>query len=464
MKNDILGLSLNLDYLKFKNIDTYDFSSDITLLDYDIVIIDMNFVNKEYSIKTDVINGKQRRFQGNILIEDDDSFKLKADLQRRKKQILDVLETGKTILIIPPDEFLYAIYTGQKEWSGTGKNRKATHMVAIENILDILPFELTIESKNVGEKIEIVENTPFTPLFEKNEIQYYYNAFLEIESDIVFPLAYARNTKKIIAANLKVGKGNLMIIPPVLDRDIYSQISDTKYRVIFNKFLHTLDEVHEDLKINISDYNLPSWSNKYNIFDEHKIIDSIDSIDQQIMELNEKKESQKSDLVKIQKYKLLLTASGEQLEKIVHQVMIELGFEAKDSETNRADGIFIYNDNPVVIEIKGVSKSAAEKHVAQLEKWVAEYFAKTNKHPKGILIANTFRNKDISERKERNFPTQMLAYAKKREHCLLTTTQLLCLYVECTNSPEIKDDLIDELLSTVGDYEKFKEYSEYIKN
>ena len=112
------------------------------------------------------------------------------------------------------------------------------------------------------------------------------------------------------------------------------------------------------------------------------------------------KEKQQKRLEAIQKYKLTLTSSGKELEKIVTQIFSELGFTIWESEHNRADGIFEYNNHKFVIEIKGVSKSAAEKHAAQLEKWVSEFIENNGTIPKAILVVNGFRKKELSKRTE----------------------------------------------------------------
>ncbi len=51
-------------------------------------------------------------------------------------------------------------------------------------------------------------------------------------------------------------------------------------------------------------------------------------------------------------------------------------------------------------------------------------------HPKGVLIVNAYREISPSERTEAPFPHQMLSYSHVRKHCLITTTQLLSIFLE----------------------------------
>ena len=49
----------------------------------------------------------------------------------------------------------------------------------------------------------------------------------------------------------------------------------------------------------------------------------------------------------------------------------------------------------------------------------------------------------------------MLSYSTRREQCLISTYQLLKLFIETKENPDKSDILISELLNTVGIYEKY---------
>ncbi|MCL1989285.1 MAG: hypothetical protein FWG67_00180 [Defluviitaleaceae bacterium] len=464
MKNRILGLGLNLGELDFRNIDVAEFDSGVALIDYDIIIIDMNSIARQYLLELDYYENIQE-FQGLKQVSENDSFRLVNDIKRRHKQISECLGYGKTIMVIPPDENQYSVHTGKREHSGTGRNRATTRIVESIKLTDIIPFKIKLDLKNFGEQIRIVKNTLFAPIFEKSVFSYSYNSFLEFEKlDNVLPLAYALATEKIVAVNIKISKGNLMVGPSLVDSDNYESLSTEKYRKVVNKFLNSLDDLHENLKANINDFHLPKWTEKYGILDEFKIRNVINSIDNQIEELQKARLKKLDELKEFEKYKLLLTATGEQLEKIVFKLLLDLGFEPKETEINRADGVFTFGNQDIVTEVKGVGKSATEKHVAQLEKWNSEFLETNGREAKGLLIINTFREKDISDRAiADDFPNQILPYAQKRDQCLLTTTQLLCLYIESIKNPDNKNLLITELLNTVGVYDKFRDYESYLE-
>ena len=115
------------------------------------------------------------------------------------------------------------------------------------------------------------------------------------------------------------------------------------------------------------------------------------------------------------------------------------------------------------MEIKGLTGSAAEKNAAQLEKWASDFIDKNEKSAKPLLVVNAFRELPLEQRTEVAFPNQMLSYSKSRNHCLITTTQLLCLFIEITENPDCKDERINELLTTVGVYNRYSDYTNFIK-
>ena len=170
----------------------------------------------------------------------------------------------------------------------------------------------------------------------------------------------------------------------------------------------------------------------------------------------------KEKLANTEKYKLLLSGSARALEVQVEAVLKELGFDSNKVEAGRDDLIITYNDKVAVVEIKGVLKSAAEKHAAQLEKWVSEYLTDKGIKPKGLLIVNAYCDTPLDERSEPAFPSQMISYSVNREHCLLTTIQLLGIYYHVKAHPEEKDKIISELFETRGIYERFTDYLSWL--
>jgi len=164
------------------------------------------------------------------------------------------------------------------------------------------------------------------------------------------------------------------------------------------------------------------------------------------------------------KNKLLFASYGDSLEVEVRRVFEELGFTVMEVLPDRDDLILQYNDRIAVVEIKGVlRKSAAERHAAQLEKWVSSYFSDKGIRPKGILVANPYCEVPLIDRKEDAFPSQMRPYSEAREHCLITGLQLLCLYLDCKEDEEKKARMIHLLFNTKGVFSEYQDWTQFIE-
>jgi hypothetical protein len=208
---------------------------------------------------------------------------------------------------------------------------------------------------------------------------------------------------------------------------------------------------------------LPEWSNSFYLPKEQEIRNDISKTKQKILDLQQELEGKEKTIIWFEDKKILFTGSGDELENEIEVLLEELGFKIIEADRNRDDLIVQFADHIAVIEIKGVNSSAAEKHAAQLEKWVAGYLEKNGVKPKGILIVNSFKDKKLDERNETSFPDQMLNdYCIPRKHCLITSLQLLGLYYEAINHPDKKGQLIKSLFDTIGVYQGFKNWNEFI--
>ncbi len=450
MKHNIAGLSMSFSNMNFKNIDLISFYSYDSLLDYEIVIIDMGNIAFEYSSNEDYL--------GKRLLTENSSFEFLADFKRIKSEISSLLSLGKTVYVLLPVEPLLYVYTGKKQYSGTGRNRQATDFVNKFDLLTLLPLKLDVTT-GFGSKVSYSKETPYKKLFEIKSMDYFYTTYFDSENTGT-PLAYIKNTEKVISKAFPIDDGHLIIFPSILDEADYN--TEKEFRTVVNSFLHTIDDLNEEIKSSIEDYSLPKWADKYNVLDEKEKKESINDLEKKIEELRTKQKETEETLLEIQKYKLAFTATGKELETIIYKILKELGFKSLPVEHNRADGIFEYNGIKIVTEIKGVSGSAAEKHAAQLEKWVAEFIEKEEAIPKALLIVNGFRNKDLTSRTEDVFPSQMIGYSTKREHCLLTSLQLLGIYIEIKKNPKEKEAIISDMLSNIGVYPKFNNYEDFL--
>ena len=447
----ILGLNTEFESLEYDGFHENRFSASISLLDYDVVVIDVDF------LAGNCYGTDSSTYQNKTLLSHYASHQIVEDFCIIKEQIVELLKQGRNLfLLMGKNEDCY-IYTGEKQFSGTGKNARQTNIVRVFDTYSFLP--ITIKATHVyGSEVSICCNSPYCDFLKQTANSSQYASYFSCTEQST-ALARIKGTDKTIAAVIPYEKGKIICLPQPFYEDEYTKLG--YWKKYGKQYLDSLFELDKRLNISDEDFSLPEWANRMCILGEKEEVAKQAEIEKAIEELQAKLIDQKHCIEEIQKYKLLLTASGGLLEEITKKVLGELGFSILETEKGRSDIVAKYGDIGIVAEIKGVSKSAAEKHAAQLEKWVSQYIEENENSPKALLIVNGFCDIPVAERTEEIFPHQMLKYCEARGHALITTTQLLCLYIDAHRDPACKDDRVNELLSCVGKYEHYHDICEY---
>lgn len=450
-KQHILGINTSFAGLKYEGFTEYSFSTPVSYLDYDAVLINADVICYSYD------TGSPDTYCGKRLLSESESHRIVQDFDLTKKQIVEMLKIGKNVYVLMGKNEPCYVYTGKREYSGTGKNARATNVVDLLSPYAFLPVK--IEPIHVtGENMDLCCKSPYSDFLKKVKKCFYYNSYFSLKNSS--PLMKASGTENMIAAVLNYEKGKLVFLPHVFEKEEYRTAAEWKKET--SDFLSEVFELNTVLSTNDENEPTPEWLERFYILEEEQEQNTLAAAINAKKALEEKIKEQERKLVEIRKYKKLLTASGLQLEELVKMVLSELGFVLAETKPGRSDVIAQYGDRDIVVEIKGVSKSAAEKHAAQLEKWVSEFYEENEKAPKPLLIVNGYSEIPIWERKESVFPHQMLKYCRAREHALISTAQLLCLYLEIKKNPECASERVSELLDCVGKYERYADLREYL--
>lgn len=449
----LLGVNTHFGALDYKGLTECYFDSTTSFMDYDAIIIGTESLAHKFT--TPYLSST---YNGKLSLSQDDSFRMKETFDRIRIQIIELLKQGKTVFILLANNENCFVHTGHKTFSGTGRNARTTNYVEEFEVFSFLPF--TFRPTMVrGEKYDIVCKPPYSSFFQRTRGLFYYDAYFTApKKSTLLTLPKSDNA---ISAVFEYEKGKIVVLPrPYVGENYKTEAAWKKYG---KKYLDALFELNHALMACEDSYSLPLWADGIKILDEE---DQEKKLEQDLTKL----ESVKAEIAKrealinqIRRKKILLAASGTTLEEVVKETLQEIGFTLHEAEVGRSDIIASYDGVDVVAEIKGVSKSAAEKHAAQLEKWVAQFIEEKGRSPKALLIVNGYCDTPLSERTEEVFPDQMLKYCKSREHALITTTQLLCLYIEIKNNPACAKERITELLSCVGKYSRYLDYKKYLR-
>jgi hypothetical protein len=106
-----------------------DFEANISLLDWDIVlfkpVIDSHL---EYSSDD---------YQGKPSLSDSASFRLKEQCDHWRREIKDAADSGKTVIVFLSELQEVYVDTGERRYSGTGRNQKTTRIVSLQTVIQM---------------------------------------------------------------------------------------------------------------------------------------------------------------------------------------------------------------------------------------------------------------------------------------------------------------------------------------
>lgn len=415
----------------FKNnkIRQIEFNSFEYFLDADILILDLNEVQssfyKSFSFGQHTSFITQTKYD--IFLQ---------TFEKRREELRHYFKDGGNLFLSKGKQSVF-------------KFKKMIGEQLIETTFDFLSL-VDLDSEHFLTKIHSGENMAYSEGifadFFKNYYCYYEYSYSKFKG---YPVASISRTGETVAICTPKDKGNIIFLPEIAPAEIPGENSFFQEDRIRTS-IETLDKQLKEKAKEIKAYTVPDWAKIYLLGEEEKELGTLDVLQKQAIEIQEKIQNQLDVLESFDKLKLLLFESGKNLEAVVEQIFKELGYDLLEIAPNRDDLIIRHQDDIAVLEIKGVGGSAAEKHAAQLGKWTNEYHLKHEILPKGILIVNTFRDKPLEERTEDDFPNQMLKYSKQMNFCLLSTTTLLGLYLSFKAGDIAFEVVHQQLFDTVG--------------
>jgi len=429
--------------------DRYAFTSMVSAFDYDVVIWDPVGTSNKYE------GAYRGEYRGRPAPTEAESVALLEALTRRKQEFTDFLSLGRSIIVIASPPQRIWIDTGKKDTSGTGRNQKVTRIVEDVDLLSAIPGQV---STVAGRGLELSPVSPTAAsLWRQTKDCWIYRCFLN-----KFPgakLLVVAGTEKVVGSvEVSPDGGVLALLPepwiPTDDdeddepekgsRDTGAAEDDDEG---FVDVPAQMIAWARGLSLHESE-PIPAWAAVFKFTSEIQRQEELTRLERSIAKLATKLDSLKHEQAEDDRWKRLSFSSGTALEDQVRRAFEVLGFTVLEAQRGRSDLRLQWEAERVVVEVKGLSKSAAEKNAAQLEKWVAEEMA-DGVNAKGVLVVNTWREKAPDQR-ETDFPDQMIPYATARSHCLLTSLQLLTVARDVSDGKTDAASAARAILSTTG--------------
>lgn len=462
MTHKVRILSLDYDPVYGHDATRSTFAGDLSVFDYDIAIWDpavsFNFYVEHPS--RSLTESYNKHYRGLPSLSEYASVLIQADAARRRKEFTEFLAMGRTLVVMArPPQRCY-IDTGERKYSGTGRNQKTTTLVTGFDLLSALPGEGNELVKSGGQRVAIEGDGPLSKLLRDYKDFIRYTATISKPSGSI--IARVPGVNRAISSVQHVATGGYFVLLPSFDFTARPVDEET-------------DEVDEDEDWDDSEdwlpeapsfqYDLvraieqltgtegriwPSWADRCLTSAQRQLRSEVIKQQKRIETARAKLAKLQSQAEELEAQNQLFLGTGRTLELEVKKVLELLGGIVTDPEPNRDDWKVSFPEGDVVVEVKGVTKSAAEKQAAQLEKWVATALEETGKQPKGLLVVNTWREIMLTDRTKDDFPSQMLPYCESRGHCLVTGLQVMLIRNDVEGSPDRQAFWRREILQTSG--------------
>lgn len=363
-------------------------SSPFSLDSFDINIIDLNYIwknsNSEDILKMDAIN----------------------DINSLKEMIINSKKT-KFIIIYPKNqEYKYGIKRGIY----LGEEKKF--------LKDMIP--------EVSELISYFLNINY-------EIKMLYERTETIMVDGVILMAdFCFNVQKEILTKSSSDKVTTIKLHQQMYLTTLNFEVFLKEKINFN-FYKDIISFFRKIKLIEEKINMPDWINTINFFDDKKEKEKIRERNEIINRAKEEIKRSKEILDKNLYYKSILYTTGDDLVKVVFDILSNiLGYNLDNFTDERKEDFLIKKKNITFIgEIKGVTASVKNANISQLDNHYNTYIDKLNdenieENVKALLIINYNRNCPISERNE--IHQNQVDLAERNRSLIIPTYDLLRLF------------------------------------
>ncbi len=450
--------------LAHPDVERISYAGTKTILDLDVLVWAPGLLLSEFMTYSD------GTFQGLSSLNDDHSHNLERAVTRRRHEMRQFLEMGRTMVFFVPAPREVYVTTGHS-YEGTGRNSRRINHLTPFKLLSVIPFDLrTVAATTTA--FDLVAGPPFAKFWKAHATAFSAAAYLD--GSWGTPTVRIRNTDKVVAAVANIDKSVVLALPElfqgVADDEDEDQEGETETatasRAIAqaqrkNPFFIDLFELIDSLRGgSVSD--LPTWTELVRLPGEDGLLDKVNVGRRKLSAAAERVAADEHGLAVLRNRKAMFAGQGPVLETLVEQAFVALGGTVTSGAPGRTDRIVNFKARVAVVEIKGKAKSAAEEDSAQLEKWVSEYLISTGVQAKPILVINAWRDVHLDERNKDPFPDQMLPYATARNHCLVTALQLLGAWLRTEQDPTTVDEIVATLFETKGAFSLFQDWREFI--
>ncbi len=433
------------------------FGSKTSLLDWDIVlfkpIIDDFYTYSEY-------------YQGKPCLSDSSSFQLKECCEHWRREIKQAVEAGKTVIVYLSELEEIYVDTGQRSYSGTGRNQRTTRHVTEYNNYQALPAELSpITATGNTMKLSARGAEVLAPYWSEFEAVSQYK--VQLTDPKVPACILTRTGDKPVGAlyRSKSSAGTLLFLPDIdfyPDKFIKENKGKSSWTTAAEQFagrmVATVVALDRAFRSTGEVTPEPPWATEpeFALGTEGALRVKLLEAEREVEKTQKYKEDLEDQLRSAGAYRALLYEKGKPLENAIIDSLRLLGFTAntfKESDSE-FDVVFESEEGRLIGEAEGKdNKSINIEKLRQLAMNIHEDLQRENisKPAKPVLFGNGFRLIRLYERGE-PFTEKCISAAETSSTALVFTPDLFPLvkYLLVNPDPEYARACRQAMLSTTG--------------
>jgi hypothetical protein len=393
--------------------------------------------------------------------DDDQSFRLRRDTDHWRSEITAALKAGKTVVVWLLNVPCVAAATGEKNYSGTGRNRNVTRIVSTFDPYSVLPSNIGRVVRKGGARIRVAADlSALATYWHEFGKSAKFEAYIEGFKGTTL-LQTSTGEMTVGGSMLFPGlSGTLFLLPPPgLDHPISARIdsliakaSKTKSAsdddkkaartaaakkkaesIVVGEFITGIVGIDKAARSDRDITPPPKWlsASTRALSSEPPLISDLEQNAAAIGKLKAERAELTKKLAETQELKRLLYEKGHPLESAVLIALRLLGYKAEtlEEEDSEFDAVMI---SPTGERLIGEAEGKDEKAINvdkldQLDRNLKEDFARQPEegaqYARGVLFGNAYRLLPPSDRAE-SFTTKCLLAAARSRISLVRTPDL----------------------------------------
>ena len=380
------------------------FRSKTSLLDWDVVLF-RPLISEFYSYGD--------YFQGKPSLNESASFQLKECCEHWRREVKQAVETGKTVIVFLPSLEEVYVDTGQRSYSGTGRNQKTTRHVADYNNYHAIPAALLpVTATGNAMKLSARGVEVLAPYWAEFEGDSKYQVIL---TDPKVPACVVTRTgDKAVGAlyRSRASAGTLLLLPDInfypdnfLKEKGDKQTWTPAAEQFAGRMISTVVPLDNALRTGAEVTPEPTWAAepRFALGTENALRVQLLEAERQVEEAQKRKEQFAEQLRSASAYRSLLFEKGKPLENVIIEALRLLGFKAAPFKESGSefDVVFESAEGRLIGEAEGKDNRAVNiDKLRQLSMNIHEDLQRESvtAPAKPVLFGNGFRLQPLSER------------------------------------------------------------------